>query len=76
MKRFLFGLGFVALIIGLHSLWARKTRSQVFLPAGPDSPSHEEIARRAYFIGKEHDARGEKPDPQRDWVEAEQELFV
>jgi hypothetical protein len=37
-------------------------------------PSHDDIASRAYFIGLEHERRGEPHNASHDWAEAETEL--
>jgi hypothetical protein len=38
------------------------------------NPSYDTIALAAYFIALDRHARGEAPDPLKDWLEAEQQL--
>jgi hypothetical protein len=37
-------------------------------------PSYDAIALAAYFIALDRHARGEAPDPLKDWLEAERQL--
>jgi hypothetical protein len=37
-------------------------------------PSYDAIVLAAYFIALDRHARGEAPDPLKDWLEAEQQL--
>ena len=77
MKRFLFGLLIVALAVSWRALLrGRRMRQALWTSSASQPPSYDEIAQRAYFIGLDHEANGEKSDPQRDWAEAEQELLT
>ncbi len=79
MKRFLFGLLIVALAASWRALLRGRRMRQALRTSSPSAsgpPSYDEIAQRAYFIGLDHEANGEKSDPQRDWAEAEQELLT
>lgn len=76
MRRFLFGLALVALFASMRSLWPRQAQPRRSGSSTPTHPSYDEIALRAYFIGLDRDARGEKSDPLRDWAEAEHELLA
>ena len=38
-------------------------------------PSYDAIVLAAYFIALDRNARGEAPDPLKDWLEAEQQLI-
>jgi hypothetical protein len=37
-------------------------------------PSYDAIVLAAYFIALDRHARGEAPDPLKDWIEAERQL--
>jgi len=76
MKRFLFGLAFIAFLTALLGRRSRKAPRQPSVSSHPERPTYDEIALRAYFIGLDHDVHGDQPDPLRDWVEAEYELIA
>ena len=77
MRRLLFGFALIiGLLAGLRTLRSHRTPSRRSGSSHAPHPSYDDIALRAYFIGLDHEANGEKSDPFRDWVEAEHELFV
>jgi hypothetical protein len=76
MRQLLFGFAFIAMVAGIRAMWPRKAQSRGSKSSPSRRPSNDEIARRAYFIGLERDGRGETPDPLRNWIDAEQELFA
>lgn len=75
MRRLLFALGFGVFALVLQSLFRTKIR-RGRMGKQVASPSYDEIALRAYFIGLDREARGEPSDPSRDWDEAERQLLV
>jgi hypothetical protein len=51
-----------------------KNRAQDLSTPKTGGPGHDDIASRAYFIGLEHERRGEPHDASADWAQAETEL--
>ena len=75
MKRLVLALGLGAFVLALRAVFptkARRRRSSTLMA----TPSYDEIALRAYFIGLEREARGEPSAPLRDWAEAEKQLSL
>ena len=76
MKPLLFILGLGVFALALQSLLRGRARQRKLFPATDPatSPSYDEIALRAYFIGLDREARGEPSAPRQDWAEAEHQL--
>jgi hypothetical protein len=75
MRLFFAGIALLSLLAAARSIAQGRSRSRNSR-AYTATPSYDETALRAYFIGLERDARGEAPDPLRDWIEAEQQLVA
>ncbi len=78
MKKILFlaaGVLLFAVIRAGRQRHLESDREEKWGPA-PARPAHDEVAARAYFIGLEHNRRGEPADPTRDWAEAESQLLA
>lgn len=77
MRRLFFGLALAALFVSLRG--RRRSRTAA-APRSPSfdtrRPTYDDIALRAYFIGLDHEINGDRPDPLRDWAEAEHELLT
>ncbi|EDY16116.1 hypothetical protein CfE428DRAFT_6378 [Chthoniobacter flavus Ellin428] len=76
MRRLLFGLALLGLIVAVRGRRSRRAPARLSLSSHSKPPTYDDIALRAYFIGLDHDANGDQPDPLRDWAEAEHELLA
>jgi hypothetical protein len=72
MKKLLLALGLATLGIGLDVLIRGRARRKK--PSASTTPTYDEIALRAYFIGLDRETRGEPSAPLQDWTEAELQL--